>query len=102
MASKSDLEWMTIDPDTLPAHHAALYAEYKALYRKMKEAREKFEETVNEAAKLPEGKRLVFGYNFGKLSMAVAEDDKRRARAAEPKASLADFLAAQAATGRRA
>lgn len=100
MATKSELTWTEIDPETLPAAQAAAYAEYKALYRKMKACREAFEASFQSAA--PEGKRFVFGYNFGRLSIAVADDDKRARKSAQPKASLADYLAAQAASGRRA
>lgn len=100
MATKSDLTWTEIDPETLPAAQAAAYAEYKALYRKMKAAREGFEASFQAAA--PEGKRFVFGYNFGRLSIAVADEDRRTKRPAQAKASLADFLAAQKQSGRRA
>lgn len=98
--AKSELTWTEIDPETLPAAQAAAYAEYKALYRKMKAAREAFEESFAPAA--PDGKRFVFGYNFGKLSIALADEDKRGRKPAQPKASLADFLASQAQSGRRA
>ena len=100
MATKSELSWTEIDPDTLPAAQAAAYADYKALYRKMKAAREAFEASFQSAA--PDGKRFVFGYNFGKLSIALADEDRRAKRTATAKASLADFLAAQTQAGRRA
>ena len=48
------------------------------------------------AAELPVGKRMVCGYNFGKLSVAIVDDDRKPAKAQPAKQSLADFLAAQA------
>lgn len=100
MATKSELTWTELDPETLPPAQAAAYAEYKALYRKMKAAREAFEAGFQTAA--PDGKRFVFGYNFGRLSIAVAEEDRRSRKPTQAKASLADFLSAQANSGRRA
>ena len=49
--------------------------------------------------RLPEGQELKFGYNFGKLSIAVGE--KRERKVAKAKASLTDWLAAQGQGGHR-
>ncbi len=91
--AKSDAVWQEIDPASLPEAQGGLYQEYKAQYRAMKEAREAFEASFAPAA--PAGKRFVFGYNFGKLSMALVEDDRKPA---QPKAtlSLQDYLKREA------
>ena len=98
---KSDLAWTEINPDSLSLLLATKYQAYKAAYAAMKEARQGFEEAMNDAAGLPEGKRVVCGYNFGKLSVAVADDDRKPAKV-QVKGTLADFLASQADAGRRA
>ena len=100
--AKSDAVWSEINPDTLPQEISARYVAYKATYALMKAKRLEFEQALSEAAELPEGKRMVFGYNFGKLSVAVVDDDRKAAKAKPAKQSLADFIAAQQAAGRRA
>ena len=46
---------------------------------------------------------MIFGYNFGKLSVAiVADDGKGKAKPQAPKLNLAQFLASQAQGGHRA
>lgn len=74
------LAWSEVDVDSLTDDQRAKYDAYKAAYRVAKAKKEEFEAFMQEIA--PEGKRLVFGYNFGKLSVAI--DD---AQAAKPKAS---------------
>lgn len=51
-----------------------------------------------ELAPIPDGKRLVFGYNFGKLSVALVDDDAKPSTA-KGTTSLSDFLKSQG--GRR-
>ena len=99
--AKSDAVWFELNVDTLAPELAKAYAEYKELYRQMKAQRLAFETSVSEAAELPEGKRMVFGYNFGKLSVAIVDDDRKPAKASPAKQSLADFIASQASAGRR-
>ena len=97
--AKSELTWSEIDPASLPQAQADLYAAYKQAYRAMKEAREAFETSLQSGA--PHGMRIVCGYNFGKLSLALAPAEEKPARA-KASGSLADFLASQQASGRRA
>jgi hypothetical protein len=101
MAKDSNAVWSELNPDTLAPEMAKAYAEYKELYRMMKAQRQAFETMVSNAAQLPKGKRVVFGYNFGKLSVAIVEDDRKPAKATPAKQSLADFIASQAQAGRR-
>lgn len=88
--------WLDVDVNSLHIAASVAYNEYKALYRQAKEARETFETIMADANPVPAGKRLVFGYNFGKLSIAVVADDKPR-KVAKAKVSLAEFLKQQAA-----
>jgi hypothetical protein len=60
--------------------------------------RQAFEEIVTDALELPQGRKMVFGYRFGKLSAALVEDD-RKGKAKQAKGSLADFLASQGMNG---
>jgi hypothetical protein len=101
MAKTSDAVWIEIDPETLTPEIAGEYRMYKNLYREMKAQRANFEKAMSDAAQLPEGKRVIFGYNFGKLSVAIVDDDRKPAKAAPAKQSLADFIASQASAGRR-
>lgn len=98
--SKTDAVWNELDPTTLPEVAGKAYDAYKALYRQAKEQRVAFETKMNELAALPDGKRMVFGYNFGKLSAAIVDDDRKPVKATPAKQSLADFLKAQQANGK--
>lgn len=91
-------EWFEIDPATLPTETKSHYDNYKALYRDMKAKRDAFEEAMQ--AGVPEGSRMVFGYRFGKLSVAIVPDDRKAKAAAKSTQSLAEFLASQAQSGR--
>jgi hypothetical protein len=93
-AIKSDAVWVEIDPETLEAQQAQAYAAYKASYRVMKEQRGAFEAAM--AQGVPQGKRMIFGYNFGKLSVAVVDDDRATAKPKAQKMSLAEYLERQA------
>ncbi len=94
---KSTLTWIEIDPTSLSDDQRKAYAAYKAAYVVMKQHRVDFEESMQVHA--PAGKRIVCGYNFGKLSVALADDDRKPAKQA--KGTLADFIASQAQSGRR-
>jgi hypothetical protein len=98
---QSTAQWIELDPASLSDVAREAYAAYKATYKQMKTDREWFETCVSEAAELPEGKRLVFGYNFGKLSVAVVDDDRKAKPAAKSPQSLSAYLAGMQANGRR-
>jgi hypothetical protein len=76
--AKLDVKWNEIDPSTLAGPVKSAYEAYKAAYTKAKEAREAFEAAASKLAALPSDKRLVVSYNFGKLSMAVADAEQPR------------------------
>lgn len=98
--SPTTANWQTLDPDTLPTPIAKHYLRYKEAYHKMKAERDAFEQAMRDQAAAPQGKRLVFGYNFGKLSVALVDDDAKPAKAGSA-LSLSAFLASQSAQGKR-
>lgn len=101
MAGKDD--WRTVDIDAeLTERGKALYLAAKDAYRVYKTARDAFEEYMQlaNAEHMPEGQELKFGYNFGKLSIALGPISERKVKAsAKPKQSLADWLAGQGKDG---
>ena len=96
--TRSDLTWTEIDPASLPKLVQDAYHAYKAQYAEMKACREVFERALNAAVSPPQGKRVVCGYNFGKLSIALA-DAAAAPKSSQAKGSLADFLAQASARG---
>lgn len=98
--STSTASWQTIDPETLPSAVSKQYARYKETYKEMKADRDAFEQAMRDLAPAPAGKRLVFGYNFGKLSVALVDDTDKPATA-KGTLSLSAFLAGQTAQGKR-
>lgn len=99
--AKTDATWIEIDPASLDDKAKVTYQAYKDMYRQAKEARAMFEEAMSEAANVPKGMRMVFGYNFGKLSVAIVEDDRKAKKAASSKMSLSEYIAMQKALGVR-
>ena len=100
MANNGDAQWFNIDTDSLSEGQQAAYAAYKVAQRQAARLREAFEASVQDALAVPEGKRVVFGYRFGRLSAALVEDDRKPSKAKQATATLGDFLAKQAAGGR--
>jgi len=98
--ARTDTVWTVIDTETLSVDHKVAYDMYKAAYKAMKEARTVFEDEMQSAVELPVGKRLVFGYNFGKLSVAVVDDDRKAAPKANAPQSLSSYLAGMTQKGR--
>lgn len=96
----STATWQTLDPTSLPTPIAKQYERYKESYREMKAEREAFEQAMRDQAQAPPGKRLVFGYNFGKLSVALVDDTAKPA-STSGSLSLSAFLASQTAQGKR-
>lgn len=98
----TELTWKNdVDMNDLSTQAQANYREYKAAYAMMKEAKAKFENGMNAEAGLPEGRALVFNYRFGKLSVAIGEGTTKAKETAKARSSLADFIAAQTASGQR-
>jgi hypothetical protein len=76
-------DWTEVDTTTLPAQLSKPYSEYLAARKLAADKREAFEAVFKTALKgrVQAGSKAVFGYNFGKLSMAIVPDDDK------PKAS---------------
>lgn len=85
--------WFEIDPATLQGEQLKLWQAYKDQYKTASETRAKFETAMRKEAQLPPGRRLVVGYNFGKLSVSNLVDDgggnKTSKKAVSLKAALA-------------
>lgn len=91
MAKTSTAVWTQIDTASLPTPIAKQYARYKDAYVEMKAERKAFEDALSDAITVPTGKRAVFGYNFGKLSIAIVDDDVKP-KAASSAVSLASLI----------
>ncbi len=95
-------DWRTVDIDTdLSEANRKLYAAAKEAYKAYKAARDAFEQAMQDdfAEHLPAGQELKFGYNFGKLSLAIGPAKQAKAKA-QSKGNLADWLNAQSNSGR--
>ena len=91
----SELQWQTVETSELSEALQVLYSESKEAYRAYKAARDRFEDTMRSAYNVGEGNELKFGYNFGKLSVAIGPKVARKAKSEAPKQSLAEWLVQQ-------
>ena len=90
-AQRTELTWKEINPETLDAAAKGAYQAYKAKYAEAAQLKKAFEAIVVKQAGLPATHTLRFGYNFGKLSIAVdtADGPKVSAKAVSLKDALA-------------
>ena len=93
-------DWANVDPNTLPATILASYNEYREAAKFAAQARTLFETAFSSAVKPAKGQRVIFGYRFGKLSIAIVTDDKP-ATTHKGEQSLSDWLASRRASGIR-
>ena len=102
MASeKSELQWQNVEVSELGSELEGLYNASKEAYRAYKAARDMFESAMRETySNVGENSELKFGYNFGKLSVAIGPKTAKKSKSEAPKQTLAEFLAAQAESGR--
>ncbi len=89
-APKTELEWTQLDPASLSADLRAKYDAYKEAAKAANSLREAFERAMTVAIDPLDTEKVVFGYRFGKLSLAIAPADKPRKPSAA--VSLADFI----------
>lgn len=104
-------DWRTLDEQALinaigqqgATTAWGMYQTSKDAYRQYKALRNTFEGAMQSAFadKLPSGYELKFGYNFGKLSIAVGPVSEKKAQPKAESESLGDWLAGQAASGNR-
>lgn len=87
----TDLSWTNVDVNELPIDLQSLYDDYKAAQKIASTKRSIFETAMCVAAqpKTPAGKALVFGYKFGKLSVAWAD---LKPSALKPKSAIASLF----------
>ena len=85
-----ELEWTQLDPSTLSPDLRAKYDAYKEAAKAANTLREAFERAMTVAIDPLDNEKVVFGYRFGKLSLAIAPADKPRKPSAA--VSLAEFI----------
>lgn len=83
-------DWTQLDPDTLSADLRKAYDDYKAANKAAQTMRNVFEAKMTNAIDPLDTEKVIFGYNFGKLSLAIVPADKPRKPSAA--VSLADFI----------
>ena len=89
-APKTELEWTQLDPSTLSPDLRKAYDAYKEAARHAESLRKTFEASMTTAIDPLDSEKVIFGYRFGKLSLAIAPADKPRKPSAA--VSLADFI----------
>ena len=89
-APKAELEWTQLDPASISPDLRKAYDAYKEAARHANTLREAFERAMTVAIDPLDNEKVVFGYRFGKLSLAIAPADKPRKPSAA--VSLADFI----------
>lgn len=90
----NDTTWINVDQDDMSKATLKAYGDYRDLQALANEARKAFEAEFVKGQRAPAGKRFAFGYKFGKLSVALVDDD-RPVKVARPKLTLAEYLAQQ-------
>lgn len=85
-----ELEWTQLDPSSLSPDLRKAYDAYRDAARHANSLREAFERAMTVAIDPLDTEKVVFGYRFGKLSLAIAPADKPRKPSAA--VSLADFI----------
>ena len=85
-----ELEWTQLDPSSLSPDLRKAYDAYRDAARHANTLREAFERAMTVAIDPLDSEKVVFGYRFGKLSLAIAPADKPRKPSAA--VSLAEFI----------
>jgi hypothetical protein len=90
-AIKTDLVWLTVDLESLPADLQRKFSAHRKAADEAQNAKRAFEAAFIAAArkgkKVGASESFAFGYRFGKLAIAVVEDNPETA----PKAAKAGF-----------
>ena len=88
MAYETKLNWINVNVDALGTNLKRKYSALKEAQQKAKAAREDFELSFiaesKKAGKVEEGEALKFGYNFGRLAVAIVDESEVKAKK-EPK-----------------
>lgn len=79
-AEKSKTEFVKVDPASLPDTLKAAWTALAKASAAQKTARDEFEAAFisasNKAKKIPSSKKVVFGYKFGGLAVALVDKDE--------------------------
>lgn len=96
-------DWREVNVAELPTVIREAYDAAKAIYREYKEAKGIFEQAMQAhvADSMPQGQELKFGYNFGKLSVAVGPKREAKRGKVQAQGSLNDWLTTQRIEGHR-
>ena len=82
MAYENKLNWINVNVDALGTALRRKYQSLKEAQQKAKAAREDFETAFlvesKKAGKLEEGEALKFGYNFGRLAVAIVDETETK------------------------
>lgn len=99
--NETKLDWITLNTETeLTPKAKALWEASKAAYRQYTEAKRAFEAQASADIAPPAGFVCKFGYQFGKLSFALAPEAEER-KPAKATGNLADYLRRMAESGAR-
>ena len=71
---KAKADWVNIDPTSLPPHLREALKSYQDAYAQASTQRRVYERLMTEAVDPIEGEKVIFGYSYGKLSMAIVVD----------------------------
>lgn len=93
-ASASELNWISVDTDSLPTSVKSKYAALQKAQEALKNAREDFEGSFVQAARKAEHigntDSFAFGYRFGRLAIAKVDTtaETKKSSTAKPKFSF--------------
>lgn len=77
-APAKEADWVNIDTASLAPHIQQALEAYRKAQALASEARKSFEDAMTLAIDPLDGERVIFGYRFGKLSLAIVPADKPR------------------------
>lgn len=82
MAYETKLNWINVNIDALGATLKRKYQALKEAQQKAKAAREEFETAFlvesKKAGKIEAGESLKYGYNFGRLAVAIVDEEETK------------------------
>jgi hypothetical protein len=87
-SDKSTASWNEVNTNTLPEGVKTAYCDYVDAQEKANAVRKAFEDKFTALFNTPKGKRILVGYRFGKLSVAIVEDTRKSASAIDLSALL--------------
>ena len=89
-APAKEIEWTKLDAESLSPDLRKAYDDYRAAAKAAATLRTAFEALMTNAIDPLDTEKVIFGYKFGGLSLAIVPADKPKRRTAA--ISLADFI----------